>query len=283
MPTYNRADLVGRAIRSVLEQSYTNLTLHLVDDGSTDNTRKMVEPFTQDTRFYYHYQDNQGQSAARNKGIFDSPGELIAFLDSDNYWLPEKLESQLNFFRRFSGFDVIYSDGYSVDENDKRLPGKPVKRYSGNILPQLLVQNFVSNNTALVKKKCFLEMGGFDEELRIVEDYDLWLRFATRYKFLHHPQKVFCYCVAGPRLSGNVEKAVAANYKILARFFKTYPEACTANDKRKAWASFYRWSVMAAKHTGSKASWGDLFRATAMTPLDFRNWRLLAKKGLRRL
>ena len=280
-PTFNRDQLIGRAIKSVMNQTYRNWELIIIDDGSTDNTYNVVQEYIKkDQRIHYFYQNNQGQSVARNNGIFQSKGDLIAFLDSDNYWLPDKLSEQIKYWNQYPDYDIVYSDGYVIDEHDNRIPRKLPRRFSGNILPQLLQKNFVSNNTALAKKGCFLEMGGFDEELTICEDFDLWLRFATRYRFLYHPHRVFCYSIDGPRLSSNTEKAVAANYRILARFFENYPQAYTPRERRLAWASFYRWSIMASRRNGASKPWQDLMRAMTMSPLDSRNWRLLAKMCL---
>lgn len=277
IPTYNRETLVVRSVGSVLTQTYENLELHLIDDGSQDNTKRAVAPFFPDSRFHYHYQPNQGQSVARNLGIEKSKGNLIAFLDSDNYWLPDKLRLQTDFLNQNNGFDILYSSGVVVDENGNRLNRPPVKRHTGKILGQLLQGNFISNNTVLVKRYCFEEMGGFDEGLRVAEDYDLWLRFATRYRFLYHPEEVACYCISGDRLSRDEYRVLMTNFHILYRFFEAFPNSCSTKERRLAWANIYRWSAqIAAKNNRNKAL-KDMLRSLSYYPWNVKNWRTLAR------
>ena len=144
-------------------------------------------------------------------------------------------------------------------------------------MSHLVQGNFVGNNTAMARRECFEAMGGFDEDLRVSEDYDLWLRFSTRYRFLHHPEPVACYCVAGPRLSNNHKKVLAANFLILERFFATFPDACTARVRDLAWARYFRWRAESMRRLGEGHPWSDLFRAVRRTPFDGRNYRLMAR------
>jgi glycosyltransferase involved in cell wall biosynthesis len=278
MPTYNRKGIVSRAIQSVLDQSYTKIELHVIDDGSTDGTAESLEEFKNDPRFNYYYQNNRGQSAARNLGISKSNGEIIAFLDSDNYWKTDKLEYQLRFWDTNSGFEIIYSEGIGIDERGQETPKNNRQRHSGNILRKLLSSNFVTNNTALVLKKCFVEMGGFDESLRISEDYDLWLRFATRYRFLYYPRDVAFYRVEGDdRLSAQEAKCIAANFVILANLFEKYPKAVSAWKQRKAFGALYKWKIEEAWNRGAKPAFSEVSRSLSLTPLDSRGWRHLVK------
>lgn len=278
IPTYNRERMIARAVRSVLEQTYYNVEVHLVDDGSSDNTRGVLEEFACEPRFNYHFQENRGQSAARNVGISKSQGKYIAFLDSDNYWLPHKLLEQINFLKINPNYDVLYSNGRVIDASGTVLPVRASRRFSGNIIDQLLLNNFVSNNTVLVDRRCFETMGGFDEELRHSEDYDLWLRFATCFRFLYHPVDVACYCVVGDdRLSADEDKVLAANFKILSRFFEKFPHAVTACHRKLVWSKLYRWRARVSRQAGKGEPWHDLFRAIKLAPTDPMNWRTLAK------
>lgn len=281
LPTYNRRKLVTRAVQSVLEQSYRNLELIVVDDGSSDATGEALEYFTGDPRFHYLYQSNKGQSAARNRAIDRSCGEYIAFLDSDNYWLPEKLERQLEFLGRHDGFEILYSEIIPVEESGARMAKRSIPRFSGRILEQLLVSNCVTNNTALVKRSCFEEMGKFDEGLRYCEDYDLWLRFATRYRFLYHPCDVACYCYEGERLSSAEEKVIAANKLILSRFFESYPGQVGAGRRRRAWSSLHKWEIESRWSSGLKPTGLELVRLLGLNPLDAQSWRMVARRVLR--
>jgi glycosyltransferase involved in cell wall biosynthesis len=273
--------MVSRAIESVLEQSYTNLELIVIDDGSSDGTRERIQKYSDDERFHYYSQENKGQSAARNFGISKSQGEYIALLDSDNYWLRDKLEKQIEFLRNKEDCDVLFSEVFLVNEHGNVLTKMYSQRFSGYILGRLLQANFVTNNTVLVKKRCFEEMGGFDEDLRYAEDYDLWLRFATRYRFVYHPYEVTYYCCEGERLSFNEEKVLEANHRILTRFFQMFPQSVTTREKNHAWSRFYKWQIESKLNSGKKPSVNDLVKVVSLNPSNIQNWRLLAKSILR--
>jgi glycosyltransferase involved in cell wall biosynthesis len=276
IPTYNREGLVVQAVRSVLEQRYRHVELHLVDDGSQDNTKAALEPYFPDPRFHYHYQTNLGQSAARNAGIARASGEYIAFLDSDNYWLPDKLSKQVSFMAANPGYDILYSNIYVTGPDNQLRPSK-TRRYSGRILDKLIAGNFITNNTALVKKGCFVEAGGFDTGLRQAEDYDLWLRFALRYRFLYQPEPLACYNVDGDRVSSDEPAVVAANFRILKRFFDLNPDAVSNALRNEAWSRLYRWRAQATLRQGSGSPWEDIVRAMALTPFASRNWKVFAR------
>lgn len=281
IPTYNRRTLVARAIKSVLEQTYDRLELLVIDDGSTDGTGESLEPFRTDPRFRYTFQENRGQSAARNSGIRQAKGDLVAFLDSDNYWQVDKLETQIAFWGENEDSEILYSEIIPVDEAGSRLVKRDVQRHSGDILNELLRSNFITNNTVLVKKKCFDEMGGFDERLRYAEDYDLWLRFATRYRFLYHPREVVCYCYEGDRLSAQEEKVLDANFRILSQFFSRFPTAVAERTRKQAWSRFYLWRSETSWNLGKRPQLSDVINAVTNNPCDSRCWRLLAKQVLK--
>ena len=278
MPVFNRETLISRAIKSVLDQTYNNIELFVIDDGSSDGTRLVCEGFVGDSRFHYFFQENSGQSAARNLGIKKSRGEFIAFLDSDNYWSLNKIESQISFFYNNPNFDILYSDIIPIDEHGNRLQRKTFKKFSGRILNNLLCYNFVTNNTALVRRKCFDELGGFDESLRCAEDYDLWLRFAVRYRFLHHPEAVTYYCCEGEgRLSSQEEKVLNANIKIVSRFFDQYPHVVPLWIKNRAWSGLYIWKIQFQLYLGVRPNRLEIMKAVGLNPLDIRGWKILAK------
>ncbi|WP_156493589.1 glycosyltransferase family A protein, partial [Oleiphilus sp. HI0125] len=120
MPTYNRADLVGRAVESVLNQTFHDFELIVVDDGSSDSTRDVLNKYNEDKRFRYIFQENQGQSVARNKAIELASGMYLAFLDSDNYWPLDRLEKSVPCIESLGmDYALVYGDGYSVDLDEK--------------------------------------------------------------------------------------------------------------------------------------------------------------------
>jgi len=275
IPTFNRKEMLTRAIESVLGQTYRHLELIVVDDGSTDGTGTYIEKYRNDNRFIYSFQENRGQSSARNNGILRANGEIIAFLDSDNYWHKDKLRRQIDFWNEHTGFDILYSDGHTIDLDGNIIPtSTPItKRPSGSILKTLMAWNCVTNNTVLVPKRCFMEMDMFNESLRIAEDYDLWLRYATRYTFIFHPEKVSYYCVEGERLSAQEERNIDVNFQILESFKQRFPTAVSGWVYRKAIGNLMRWRIESRWNSGVKPTFDDIGSSIIHNPFDFRCWK----------
>lgn len=185
LPTYNRAHVVGRAIRSVLEQTYEDFELIVVDDGSTDGTEEVVRSFDDPRIRYIRHAQNRGGAAARNTGIRAARGEYIAFQDSDDEWLPEKLEKQMRIFENSSpDVGVVYTAFYLNKNNMKiRIPSSKITITDGNIHCELLKGNFVSTPTAVIRKNCFERAGMFDECLPRFQDWELFIRLSSLYLF----------------------------------------------------------------------------------------------------
>lgn len=189
IPTYNRRDLLGEAIRSVLEQSFRDFELIVVDDGSTDGTEQRIrEEFA--GRLRYIRQENRGPSAARNRGVAASREEWIAFLDSDDLWLPKKLERQLDFMARNPGALISYTDEIWVRKGQRVNPKKKHAKHSGWIYPHCLPLCIISPSSVLIHRKLWDEVGGFDEGFPVCEDYELWLRVASRHPVPFLPERL---------------------------------------------------------------------------------------------
>ena len=187
IPTYNRKETLKRAIQSVLIQSYTPYEIIVIDDGSNDGTKEWLKDNFPNVK--YIYQMNSGVSSARNKGIKFARGDWIALLDSDDEWLPSKLKDQakeieLNPAAKFLHTNEIWiRNGVRVNQMKKH------KKYGGYIFEKCLDMCRISPSSVLIKKDIFDEFGMFDETLKVCEDYDLWLRFASKYPvhFLDQP------------------------------------------------------------------------------------------------
>ena len=179
IPTYNRAWILNEAIESVLAQDFKDFELTIVDDGSTDSTRDLLAKYEHTIRIIK--KDNGGVSSARNSGIRSSKGDLIAFLDSDDLWLPRKLSNQVNLFR--SNPHILISQTEEIwIRNGKRVnPGKRHQKVSGMIFENSLDLCLVSPSAVMMHRKIFDDIGLFDENLPACEDYDLWLRISSRY------------------------------------------------------------------------------------------------------
>ncbi len=190
LPTYNRAACVTRAIASVLEQTYPNIELFVVDDGSTDNTREIVENIA-DTRLHYMRTPvNRGVAAARNAGIRRAKGAYIAFQDSDDVWMPDKLEKQVAQLEQADNTMALsyHIMGRTVKDGSRRLVPRqeiPPERRQGRILAQLLRENLIGAPAACIRREALTGpegVGVFDTALPNLEDYELVLRLAEKYE-----------------------------------------------------------------------------------------------------
>lgn len=182
IPTYNRRDLLVTAIDSVLNQTWRNFELLVIDDGSDDGTDKLVASYG--NRVRYFFQDNRGVSVARNIGIKKAEHDLLAFLDSDDVYAPEKLETQVAAMIANPGYLVSHTDeiwyrrGHLLNQKNRHV------RNSGYIFARCLDLCAVGMSTAMVRRSLFDEVGFFDEGLACCEDYDLWLRASVKFPFL---------------------------------------------------------------------------------------------------
>lgn len=188
IPTYNRSEVLERAIKSVLAQTYTNFELIVVDDGSTDNTNRILTKYGRKIRFFSKL--HGGVSSARNFGLEKGEGTWVAFLDSDDYWLPRKLERQMQYLQEHPEILILQTDEKWIRQGQLVNPMKKHQKYSGWIFPQCLPLCIVSPSAVLIHQRIFNDIGVFDENLPVCEDYDLWLRIALKYPIYLLPEKL---------------------------------------------------------------------------------------------
>ncbi len=278
MPTYNRLDYICASIDSVLNQTYANLELIVVDDGSTDATRSGLEKYEEDPRFRYYYQCNQGQSKARNKGINEARGEFIAFLDSDDIWVLDKLEKQIVEAEKYPDCDIFYGDCIIIDANGAEISRKNMKKHSGYITRHLLKDNFVSMGTTLTRKHCFDELGGLSEKVQVADDYELWLRLSSKYKFYYSPQYYTKYRVMENQISSNKDRRFKSNEKVLFQFFKKYPDIVNQAEKMRGLSFFYvRKARYEISRRNNKRAVFDIMKAIKLDPGWSGPWRAFAR------
>jgi glycosyltransferase involved in cell wall biosynthesis len=185
IPTYNRARTIGRALRSVLQQTYGNLEVIVVDDGSTDRTKNVVEGFNDTRVSYVRLPSKHGANAARNAGIKLATSDFIAFQDSDDEWLPYKIEKQMEVFQAAStDTGVVYTGFIRYCENEAIYLPKRNGLKSGRILTSLLEGNFITTQSVVIRRRCFDEVGMFDENIPRFQDWELFLRIAEEYDFI---------------------------------------------------------------------------------------------------
>jgi glycosyltransferase involved in cell wall biosynthesis len=195
IPTYNRAHLLKRALDSVTSQTHKDWELIVVDDGSIDNTADIVESI-EDTLRYFSI-THSGVSKARNTGLEHARGEWIAFLDSDDYWLPAKLAKQLEYLdtrkppnHDYPRYRLCHTDEIWV-RNGKRInQGKKHHKYEGWFFKPSLHLCLISPSSVLIHRSVFESVGRFDESFEYVEDYDLWLRICSRFPVGYLDQKL---------------------------------------------------------------------------------------------
>jgi len=190
IPTFNRRDYITIALDSVLTQTYKDYEIIIIDDGSSDNTKEVLKPYQ--NRIRYFYQQNSGIPATRNRGIREAHGEYITFLDSDDYWLPEKLELQIECFKQNPHYGMVATRCSSISPDGRfRKKNRPGK--SGWVLNSLFKANFIRTSSAMIRKECFERVGLFDQSLPECEEYDMWLRIAKQYPigFINKPLTVY--------------------------------------------------------------------------------------------
>jgi glycosyltransferase involved in cell wall biosynthesis len=183
IPTFNRVELVQEAVRSVLRQRnlQEGFEVFVIDDGSTEDLSEAIARFSPNVR--YIRQEHRGVSAARNRGIEESGGEWIAFLDSDDLWLPGKLSAQMNYFSDNPEIQLCQTEEIWIRNGTRINPRKYHKKPDGHCFAPLLERCLISPSAVVINRRVFEMVGLFDESLPACEDYDLWLRIGCRLPF----------------------------------------------------------------------------------------------------
>ena len=210
IPTFNRAGRVIRAISSVQEQTFTDFEIIVVDDGSTDETERSLTRFGNRIKYIAH-PANRGVSASRNTGIKNSSAPFIAFLDSDDHWLPEKLECQMRFFESNSNAFACQTEEIWIRKGRRVNPRQKHLKPSGDIFEPSLKLCLVSPSAVMLRRSLLEDVGLFDENLPACEDYDLWLRIACRH---------FVYLIEQPLIikEGGHSDQLSSRHKGMDRF-----------------------------------------------------------------
>lgn len=203
IPAWNSENYIKESIDSALSQTYKNIEIIVIDDGSTDNTKKVINDYIKSRKIYYIFQPNKGLAGARNTGILSAKGEYIALLDSDDLFLPKKIQKQVEALEKNPDFSVCYCDLLHFTEREPRQFFHHRYSYpSGNLFGELLKKQFINPLTVIIKKTVFDTYGIFDENLKRSEDWELWLRFAhAGIKFLHLKEILAYYRI---RNAGNL-------------------------------------------------------------------------------
>ncbi|MFH1846067.1 MAG: glycosyltransferase [Candidatus Omnitrophota bacterium] len=224
IPAYNKAVLTVKTVESVLAQTYENIEIIVVDDGSTDNTEELLLPYAE--KIKYIRKQNSGASSARNLGINNARGEYIGFIDCDDMYSSKKIEKSVEFLEKNSDIGFVHTPVYFIDDKDNILRTyylKEAKR-SGWISGQLLLRNFICNSTVVAKKTCFEKCGLFDENIFIPADWDMWLRLSEKYKAGYINEPLTLYRKSSGYVFKNLEQTKKEGLIVLDKAFKRNPD-----------------------------------------------------------
>lgn len=179
IPTFNRAEVLLRAVNSVFNQTFKNFELIIVDDRSTDNTEQLLQPTISNNSLQYFKTPNRGVAAARNFGVQKARGNWFAFLDSDDEWLPQKLQEQIAYLENNGHLSIVYTEEIWIRNGVRVNQKKHHQKQAGKIFAKCLDQCFIAPSSVLLRRKLFEEMEGFDENFLVCEDYDLWIKISS--------------------------------------------------------------------------------------------------------
>lgn len=232
IPCYNATSTsekerwLRRSIESVLNQTFEDFELLLINDGSTDDTAEILQEYTDDRRVEYIYQENQGYAGARNTGLEEGEGEYFAFLGQDDVWLPNKLERQLGYIQEEND-DIVYTNVYHIDEEGVRKgvhhKSRPTaQKDRKQFLKTLFLGNFICIQSTLAHYSVF-ESYRFDEEFQINCDHDMWMRAANDHDFGYLDEKLVEKRFHGENTSSNYEQMFEERRLIANKMTDIYP------------------------------------------------------------
>ncbi len=270
IPTRNYARYVGEAVESVLAQSFTELEIVVVDDGSTDETADVLRAFGE--RIRYIRQEHRGLAATRNTGIGAARGRYVAFLDADDLWLPEKVSLQVARLDSEPAVGLVYSEAilFPVTPHSHWAPHP-----SGRILPWLVLQNVVPSPTPMVRRELFEQVGRFDETLSACEDWDMWIRIARVSEIAYVDRVLAKYRVHSANMSLDHERMMTNGLRVLEKAFSPpWPSPEIRRLRRTAFSQWHADCGLNRFYIGRyQEARRDLIRAVTQDPrrLLYRN------------
>ena len=212
LPVFNGAATVADTVQSVLAQSFEDLELLVINDGSTDHTLEVLQLFD-DSRLAIHSFDNEGLAASRNRGIRLACGEFVAFIDADDLWTVDKLADQVKALRSKTDAGLAYSLTDCIDGRGKRIGPASHVAHDGQVYTRLLSRNFIdSGSNPLIRREVFAAVGDYDEQLDAAEDWDFYLRVAHQYPFICVPKAQILYRIHGETMSANILRQQQASF-----------------------------------------------------------------------
>lgn len=240
VPVYNGEKTIKETLESVLNQTLSDFELIVINDGSQDSTLEFVSSL-KDLRIKVFSYPNAGLAASRNRGLKLASSDYISFIDADDIWTAEKLETQYKALQENPQAAVAYSWTDYIDDSSQFLRQGSHITVNGNVYAKLLVIDFLENGSnALIRKQTLIEVGGFDESLPAAEDWDIFLKLAAQYLFIAVPSTQILYRISVNSMSANVVRQEAACVKVLNRAFTQAPESLQYL-KRYSFGNLYKY------------------------------------------
>lgn len=281
--TYNMGRYITETIDAVLGQDYPHVESIVVDDGSTDDTMRVLEKYADDPRVRILEQRNAGQTVAKNHGVREARGEFIAFCDADDVWEPHKLSRQVPRFTESDHVGVVFSDISCIDGDGLPVPVEPMVRSEGKVTAALLVDNFVPFPTAIARAYVLRDFGGFDERLTMSIDYDLWLRISTRFEFAWVREPLARYRIWPGQMSHKTGERLDNFFQLLERFLANNPGIVSNSEIDRAYAHVHVTRGYWHAREGRRAeAWADYREALRRDPLALRMWKRIVSLPLNR-
>lgn len=291
IPAFNSKKYLPAAIESIFNQTYQNFEIIVVDDGSTDNTRQVIDRYMRSpvtshqtpVNIRYIYQKNQGPAVARNRGIQEAQGEYIAFLDSDDVWKPQKLEKQIKFLEENRDCAFVYTDAYEFNKygvtKTSKLAGEDRHKMSGMIFERLILGCVIFLSTVVVRKSVLNQCGVFDPNLYIVEYWELWLRIAKKFKIMFLDEILAGYRKESHNISNNFEVGLKSRHEVIERMLGRDTKGSRYRQiRRLAHSIAYMEGAYAHLIQGNqKKAIKEIFKSIRCTPLRLRRYWFLLK------
>ena len=266
IPAYNKANLTIKTIESVLGQTYGNIEVIVVDDGSTDDTKNKLQSFGD--RIHYIYKQNGGACSARNVGIKQATGEYIALLDCDDIFDSEKIAKSVECLEKNPDYGFVHTGMLFINGDDDVISDQGISDYptSGWIASRLILKSFICNSTVVIRKECFKEVGYFDEKIFIPADWDMWLRLSEKYKAAYIDDKLTSYRVADSYTASNMETAINEAVYVLDKAFSRNNHISSGLKKRCLANVYFSYGLDYAAMQDFKKSRETLLKAVLNKP-----------------
>ena len=246
IPVFNGEKTIQETIDSILNQTFQNIELIIINDGSTDSTVQIINNIS-DSRIKLFSYANGGLSTSRNRGISLAQGEYISFIDADDLWTPDKLESQWQALQENPQADVAYSWTDYIDESSNFLKSGRRIKANGDAFSKLLLFNFLENGSnPLIRQKALEKVGDFDRSICTAGDKDMWLRLAANYNFVCVEKPQILYRISTNSMSTNLKRQEAASLKVLERAFSNPKAEKLQHLKKQSLSYLYQYLTFKA-------------------------------------